>query len=123
MFLLPLAIFPFVFAAATYRLYTLPRRYTHGTLLLAEPGFSFRAIRAAIGYLALLLYTGYLAVLSVSLLTSSQHTVSAWLSNSLAFAGYPFSYVAAEWTFFYGFARRPTSAARSAPTRTPLPPQ
>lgn len=111
MFLLPLLIFPILLAAAVYRLYKLPRMYMSGHLQLAHGVWSLTSILTGIAYIGLLAYTIALAVLTVRILLNSNAALADWLSIAPAFAGYPVMYIAAEWTFYYGFLR-PEKRAR-----------
>lgn len=110
MFLIPLLVFPFVFAAAAYRLCTLPRRYSAGTLRLAKPGLTLRTSLTAVAYLGLLAYLVALPVLAAKVLALDPFNLEAWLGIGPALAGFPVAYIAAEWTFYYGFQRPPGHA-------------
>ncbi|MFT7771687.1 hypothetical protein [Roseateles sp.] len=105
MFLIPLLAFPFVFAAAAYRLYTLPRRCIAGTLRLAKPGLTLRTSLTAAAYLGLLAYVVVLPVLAAKVLALGTFNLEAWLGLGPALAGFPVAYIASEWTFYYGFQR------------------
>ncbi len=105
MFLIPLLVFPFIFAAAAYRLYTLPRRYIAGNLRLARPGLTLRTSLTAAAYLGLLAYLVALPVLAAKVLALGPFNLEAWLGFAPAPAGFPVAYIAAEWTFYYGFQR------------------
>ncbi len=113
MFLIPLLAFPFVFAAAVYRLCTVPRRFMAGTLPLAKPGLTVRTSLTAAAYLGLLAYTVVLPVLTAKSLALGQFSLAAWLSVGPAFAGFPVAYIAAEWTFYYGFQRPSRNTLRA----------
>jgi len=105
MFLIPLIAFPFLVALAAYRLWILPRRYLGGGLRLARPGFSAMSLLTGAAYLGLLVYTVGLLLLSIGIGMHRPDTVSGWLADAPPFALYPVAYIAAEWVFYYGFAR------------------
>lgn len=115
MFLIPLLVFPFVFAAAAYRLYTLPRRCIAGNLRLAKPGLTLRTSLTATAYLGLLAYSVALPVLAAQVVALGPFNLEAWLGIAPALAGFPVAYVAAEWTFYYGFQRPPGHARHAGP--------
>ncbi|HEY1129048.1 MAG TPA: hypothetical protein VGF12_06570 [Roseateles sp.] len=115
MFLIPLLVFPFIFAAAAYRLYTVPRQYIAGNLRLARPGLTLRTSLTAGAYLGLLAYLVALPVLAVKALALGPLNLETWLGIGPALAVFPVAYIAAEWTFYYGF-QRPSGHARHSHT-------
>lgn len=106
MFALPLIALPFVFAAAIYRLYVLPRRLFSSQIHLARSALSIRTALTLLAYSALLGYTAAIAVALATHLPQAISNLTLWLRLGPLLAGYPFVYVAAEWAFYYGFRQR-----------------
>lgn len=117
-FLLPLIACPFVFVAAVYRLYTLPRKYIDiaGTLRLAHGILSPISLLTGMAYLGLLVYTAALAWRVAAIVVDAPGTPADWLAAMPVFAGYPITYIAAEWVFYYGFQRPPRPARCQDPS-------
>jgi len=112
MFVLPVLIVPFVFLLAVYRLVQIPAHLMAGKLQVPAHRRALLSVASGAAYLLLLVSTLALSVALVHALFFAPDRTSALLSLLGYALAYPFAYLAAAWTFFYGL--KPSAAARNS---------
>lgn len=104
--ILPLFLAPLIIAVAVFRLYILAFRLRNGDLRFNRERDVFPPIRASIAYVALLLYTAFMAVFILkffSILFFERIGLADIVKSFYHALIFPIAYVVAEWAFFYGF--------------------
>jgi hypothetical protein len=112
MFAIPLIAVPFLLCLVPYRLCKIVLRLFRGEIGFSPAGRPLLPVLTVAIYLGLAAHT-VLLLLAVARLASSGHWSLQRLEPSLFLGGgYPLTYLAAEWIFFYGLRPVRTPSTR-----------